>query len=55
MKTSNKIINIINHSNYLDIDTNAAKYRIILLNNDIVRTRCTFDAEFKEEVSYALI
>lgn len=55
MKISNKILNIKNYDNYLDIDTNAAKYRIILLNNEIVRIRCTFDEEFQEEASYALV
>lgn len=55
MKISNKIISLKNIDNYLEITTNAAKYRIILLNDDIVRIRCTFDEEFKEEASYALV
>lgn len=42
MKISNKIISLKNIDNYLEITTNAAKYRIILLNDDIVRIRCTF-------------
>ena len=52
---SNKIISLKNIDNYLEITTNAAKYRIVLLNDDIVRIRCTFDKEFQEEASYALV
>lgn len=55
MRISNKILTVKNYDNYLDIDTNAAKYRIILLNNEIVRIRCTFDEEFQEEASYSLV
>ena len=55
MKISNKIISLKNIDNYLEITTNAAKYRIILLNDNIVRVRCTFDEEFQEEASYALV
>ncbi|PJI09191.1 MULTISPECIES: TIM-barrel domain-containing protein [Clostridium] len=55
MKVSNKIISLKNVENYLEIITNAAKYRIILLNDDIVRIRCTFDKEFQKEASYALV
>ena len=55
MMVSNKIISLKNIDNYLEITTNAAKYRIILLNDDIVRIRCTFDEEFQEEASYALV
>lgn len=55
MKISNKMISIKNYDNYLDIDTDAAKYRIVLLNDEIVRIRCTFDEEFAEEASYSLI
>jgi Alpha-glucosidases, family 31 of glycosyl hydrolases len=52
---SNRITRVDNFDDYLEIATNAAKYRIILLNDDIVRIRCTFDDEFKEEASYALV
>lgn len=55
MKISNKMISIKNFDNYLDIDTDAAKYRIVLLNDEMVRIRCTFDEEFAEEASYSLI
>ncbi|AQR97326.1 MULTISPECIES: TIM-barrel domain-containing protein [Clostridium] len=55
MMISNKIIRLDNFEDYLEIATNAAKYRIILLNDDIVRIRCTFDEEFKDEASYALV
>lgn len=55
MIVSNKIISLKNVDNCLEITTNAAKYRIILLNDDIVRIRCTFDKEFQEEASYALV
>lgn len=40
--------------NYLELHTNAAKYRVVLLNEDIVRIRCTFEEQFAEEASYAL-
>lgn len=55
MKVSSKIISVKNIENYLEVTTNAAIYRIILLNDDIVRIRCTFNKEFKEEASYALV
>ncbi|VBB05792.1 Hypothetical protein LUCI_1003 [Lucifera butyrica] len=55
MKVSRKIVNVENHHKYLDIDAGPAKYRIILLNDDIVRIRCIFEAEFKPEASYALV
>lgn len=55
MKISNKMISIKNFDNYLDIDTDASKYRIVLLNDEMVRIRCTFDEEFAEEASYSLI
>ena len=55
MIISNKIIELKNIDNYLEITTDAAKYRVVLLNDDIVRIRCTFEEEFKEEASYALI
>ncbi|MFL0252014.1 TIM-barrel domain-containing protein [Clostridium neuense] len=55
MKVSNKIISVKNIDNYLEVTTNAAIYRIVLLTDDIVRIRCTFNKEFKEEASYALV
>lgn len=39
----------------MEITTNTAKYRIILLNDDIIRIRCTFNKEFEKESSYALV
>lgn len=55
IQVSRKIVNVENHHNYLDVDTGSAKYRLILLNDDIVRIRCTFVDEFKPEASYALV
>lgn len=55
MKVSRNVVKIENHHTYLDIETDAGKYRLILLNDDIVRIRCTFAAEFKPEASYALV
>ncbi|WML51253.1 glycoside hydrolase family 31 protein [Neobacillus sp. PS3-12] len=55
MKVSTKILAIKNYDQYLELDTNAAKYRIFLLNDDIVRIRCTFDEEFEQEASYSLV
>ncbi|GCL73340.1 alpha-glucosidase [Paenibacillus naphthalenovorans] len=54
MKISHKIVNIASGANVLELETNAAKYRIMLINDEIVRIRCTFDEQFAEEASYAL-
>ncbi len=54
MKVSNQLLHVLEGSNYLELATNAAKYRIYLMNDHIVRIRCTFDAEFEDEASYAL-
>ncbi|MBP2630566.1 MAG: Alpha-glucosidase [Firmicutes bacterium] len=55
MQISKKIMDIKNYQDYLYIDTGEAKYRIILLNDDIVRIRCTFAENFTPESSYALV
>lgn len=54
MKISHKIVNITSGTNFLELTTNAAKYRVVLLNDEIVRIRCTFDEQFAEEASYVL-
>lgn len=55
MKTSTKILSITNGHSYLDIKTNAANYRIILLNHEVIRIRCSFEEQFAEEASYSLV
>lgn len=55
MKTSTKLTAIDNQTDYLDLDTNGAKFRIYLLDKNIIRIRSTFDKEFGPEESYALV
>jgi alpha-glucosidase len=55
VKVSSKLVDVVNGSRDLIITTDAAKYKIVLLNDDVVRIRCTFDEEFAEEASYALV
>jgi alpha-glucosidase len=55
MNISNKIENVNNRGEYVDISTDGGKFRIIFLKSDIVRIRCTFQDEFPEEASYALV
>ncbi|CAG7644305.1 Oligosaccharide 4-alpha-D-glucosyltransferase [Paenibacillus solanacearum] len=54
MEVSSKLLQAEQHSHYLDLTTDAAKYRIYLMNDHIVRIRCTFDEQFDDEASYAL-
>lgn len=55
MKNSTKLLTVDNQTDYLDLDTNGAKFRIYLLDQNIIRIRSTFDDEFAPEESYALI
>lgn len=55
MKTSTKLLSIKNEGDYLYIQTNGAKFRVYLLDNNIIRIRSTFDKEFSPELSYALV
>ena len=55
MQVSKKIVSVESHNDYLSIDIGTAKYRLFLLNDNIVRIRCTFASEFKPEASYALV
>lgn len=54
MKVSNKLVEVVEGDNYLDLITDAARYRLILMNDDVIRVRCTFDEQFAEEASYVL-
>ncbi|MBW4082449.1 TIM-barrel domain-containing protein [Paenibacillus sp. S150] len=54
MRTSRKLLYATNGADHLELVTNAAKYRIVLLTNEIVRIRCTFEEQFPEEASYTL-
>lgn len=55
MKNSSKIESITNHNNFLEINTDGAKFQVYLLDENIIRMRGTFEAEFPEEKSYALV
>lgn len=55
MNVSNKIQKIENNKEYIDIITDGGRFRIIFLTNEIVRIRCTFEEDFSEEASYALV
>lgn len=55
MKNSTKLLSMGNQNDYLDLNTNGAKFRIYLLDKNIIRIRATFDKEFGPEESYALV
>lgn len=55
MKTSTRLLQATQTDQYLDVSTNAAKYRIYLINDNVVRIRCTFEDQFAEEASYTLM
>jgi alpha-glucosidase len=54
MKVSSKLLQVVEERQYVDLVTDAAKYRIYLMNDHVVRIRCTFDEHFAEEASYTL-
>ncbi|CAG7653936.1 TIM-barrel domain-containing protein [Paenibacillus allorhizosphaerae] len=54
MKVSSKLLQAEQKSHYLDLATDAAKYRIYLMNDNVIRIRCTFDEQFADEASYTL-
>lgn len=55
MKVSSKLLSITNRHEYLDLVTDGAKFRIYLLDENIIRIRGTFDDDFASEESYALV
>ncbi|MTV83296.1 TIM-barrel domain-containing protein [Secundilactobacillus folii] len=55
MKVSTKLLEVKNENDYLELHTNGAKFRIYLLDKNIIRIRGTFDDEFAPEASYALV
>ncbi|GAB2717668.1 TIM-barrel domain-containing protein [Paenibacillus thermoaerophilus] len=55
MKISHQLLDVAYGTSRLDLVTDAAKFRIVLLNDEIVRIRCTFEEDFPEEASYALV
>jgi len=55
MKVCRKLLEAVNHTRHLDLMTDAARIRITLLTDDIVRMRCVFGDDFPEEASYALV
>ncbi|WP_166239636.1 TIM-barrel domain-containing protein [Paenibacillus turpanensis] len=54
MKVSSKLVQFAEAQQYLELTTDAAKYRIYLMNDHVIRIRCTFDESFAEEASYTL-
>ncbi|WP_281883427.1 TIM-barrel domain-containing protein [Paenibacillus sp. YYML68] len=54
MNISKKLVKLEGHEDYLELATDAAKYRIYLMNDSVIRIRCTFDEQFAPEASYAL-
>jgi alpha-glucosidase len=55
MKVCRKLLGFENHSRHLDLITDAARIRVHLPTDDIVRMRCAFGDDFPEDASYALV
>lgn len=55
MKVSKRLVQAAQGPGYLELETDAALYRLVLMSDDIVRVRCTFDGQFAEEASYSLV
>ncbi|WP_224428852.1 glycoside hydrolase family 31 protein [Pediococcus acidilactici] len=55
MKTSTKVLEINNQNDFLDVITNGARFRIYLLDENIIRIKGTFADDFAPEQSYALV
>lgn len=55
MKTSTKVLKINNQNDFLDVITNGARFRIYLLDENIIRIKGTFADDFAPEQSYALV
>lgn len=55
MKVCRRLIGYENHVRHLDLLTDAARFRLYLLTDDIIRVRCAFGDGFPEEASYALV
>lgn len=55
MKVSHRLIQASPKPGCLELKTDAALYRLVLMQDGIVRVRCTFDEQFPPEASYALV
>lgn len=55
MKVSSKVKNITNNCGVISIDTDGGRFRIMFINESLMRIHCTFEENFKEEASYALV
>lgn len=55
MKMSTKITAVKNCGDYLLVQTDGAQFQIYLLDDNIIRLRGTFAAQFAPEASYALV
>lgn len=54
MKRSTKLLKAVNNKDFLELITDGAKFRVYLLDKNIIRMRGTFDDKFAPEESYAL-
>ncbi|MFC0213697.1 TIM-barrel domain-containing protein [Paenibacillus chartarius] len=54
MRVSRTLLRVSEGADYADLFTDAARYRIYLMTDDIIRIRCSFSDEFGKEGSYAL-
>lgn len=54
MKVSSELLHVVEQQHYIDLVTDGAKYRIYLMNDHMIRIRCSFDDQFAEEASYTL-
>lgn len=54
MKVSTKLLELVNNGDSLELITNGARFKVYLLDENIIRMRGTFDDEFSPEESYSL-
>lgn len=55
MQVSTILLEIKNHSNFIELITDAAKFQMFALTDDILRIRCSFERDFAKDSSYSLI
>lgn len=54
MQVSTKLTKVNDNTQYISVESNAAKFRVYFLDKNIIRIRTTFDKKFSSECSYAL-
>lgn len=55
MKKSTKLLELRDEGNRLSLKTDGGLFQIYVMDDDVIRFRCTFDDEFAPEHSYALV